>query len=55
MAKNENRNNVALKCSECKSLNYTTSKNKKNTEGKLNLKKFCNNCRRTTMHVETSK
>ena len=52
MAKNENRNYVTLACQECKHENYTTSKNKKNTEGKLEIKKFCPRCNKTTSHKE---
>ena len=32
MAKKENREGVALQCTECKEINYLTSKNKKNTD-----------------------
>ena len=46
MAKNENRSNVALKCTKCK------SKNKKNTTEKLILNKFCKDCREKTEHKE---
>ena len=31
---------IALQCSECKRRNYTTSKNRRNTQEKLELKKF---------------
>ena len=34
MAKNENRPNIALACTECKHENYVTVKNKKNTKQK---------------------
>jgi large subunit ribosomal protein L33 len=50
--KNENRVLVALVCEECKNQNYTVSKNKKNTTEKLELKKYCNHCRKTTKHKE---
>ena len=33
-------------------INYLTSKNKKNTEGKLEVKKFCSRCNKTTAHKE---
>ena len=52
MAKNENRVLVQLQCSECKEYNYTLSKNKKNTEGKLEIKKHCTRCNKTTVHKE---
>ena len=40
MAKNENRPNIALVCTECKHENYVTVKNKKNTTEKLNSRYF---------------
>ena len=43
MAKKENREGIALQCTVCKNINYLTSKNKQNTEGKLEVKKFCKN------------
>ena len=51
--KGENRVLVTLSCSECKTPNYRVSKNTKNTDGKLELNKFCSKCRKTTKHVET--
>ena len=51
--KGENRVLVTLSCSECKTPNYRVSKNTKNTDGKLELNKFCSKCRRATKHVET--
>ena len=53
--KNENRALVSLKCEECKNVNYTVEKNKKNTPEKLELNKYCKHCRKTTKHVETKK
>lgn len=52
MAKNENRSYVTLVCTDCKSENYMTSKNKKNTTEKLELKKYCARCNKHTMHKE---
>ena len=52
MAKNENRPSIKLVCTECKHENYTTVKNKKNTTGKLEIKKFCKWCNATTVHKE---
>jgi large subunit ribosomal protein L33 len=43
---------IALQCSECKRKNYTTYKNKKNIQGKLELKKFCPFDRKHTLHKE---
>ncbi len=53
MAKNENRQFVGLKCSRCGKLIRPTSKNKKNTPDKLEMKKYCPNCRQATIFKET--
>ncbi len=45
-------NLIRLKCSVCKKANYYTSKNKKKVERKIELKKFCNFCRKGTIHKE---
>ncbi|MBN2468395.1 MAG: 50S ribosomal protein L33 [Deltaproteobacteria bacterium] len=47
------RDNIILACSECKQRNYTTTKNKKATPKKLELKKYCRFCREHTLHKET--
>ena len=47
------RDIITLACSECKNRNYTTTKNKKTTPDKLELKKFCPSCRKHTAHKET--
>ncbi len=44
---------IALQCSECKRRNYTTTKNRKNIQGKLELKKYCPFERKHTVHKET--
>jgi large subunit ribosomal protein L33 len=44
---------VALQCSECKRRNYTTEKNRRNTQDKLELKKYCPFDRKHTVHKET--
>jgi len=44
---------VLLQCTTCKNKNYSTTKNKKNTTEKLNLKKYCRHCRRHVPHKET--
>ena len=43
---------IILACSECKQRNYTTTKNKRNTPKKLELKKYCRYCRHHTLHKE---
>jgi len=45
---------VKLQCSECKQINYFTNKSR-NVEGKLELKKYCKNCRKHTLHKEAKK
>ena len=47
------RDIVTLSCTECKRRNYTTTKNKKRTPDKLELKKYCRFCRSHTLHRET--
>lgn len=54
MAKKDNRITFDLKCSICNEKNYSTKKNKANTEGKMELKKFCPRCNKTTIHKETA-
>jgi len=49
------RQNFGLVCSECKSFNYITERNKLNTEEKLKLNKYCKKCRKVTEHKETAK
>ncbi|MCL1926840.1 MAG: 50S ribosomal protein L33 [Syntrophorhabdaceae bacterium] len=47
------RDIIILACADCKNRNYTTTKNKKTTPDKLELKKFCPTCRKHTAHKET--
>ena len=47
------RVNILLACTECKRRNYATVKDKKNTTGRVELKKFCPWCRTHTVHRET--
>ena len=44
---------IALKCSECNRRNYTTQKNRRNMQGKLELKKYCKFDKKHTLHTET--
>ncbi len=53
MAKNINRQYVGLKCSRCGKQIRPTVKNKKNTTDKLELKKYCPNCRKAVVFKET--
>jgi len=50
--KGENRERITLQCTECKSENYRTEKNKKNTTDRLELSKFCKKCGKSTTHKE---
>ncbi len=47
------RDLVTLACTVCKRRNYTTTKNKTATPGRLELKKFCRFDRERTLHRET--
>jgi large subunit ribosomal protein L33 len=51
--KGDKRIKVILACDECKRRNYYTSRNRLNTPGRLELKKFCRFCRKVTSHKET--
>ena len=44
---------IALQCTECKRKNYTTTKNRKNIQGKLEKNKYCPFCRKKILHKET--
>ena len=58
MAKKGNRVQVILECTEQRESGvpgmsrYITTKNKKNTTEKLELKKFCKWCNKQTVHKE---
>ena len=43
---------ITLRCYVCKRRNYYTTKNKKLVERKIEYKKFCNWCRKQTLHKE---
>jgi large subunit ribosomal protein L33 len=47
------RSIISMECSKCKERNYSTTKNKKKTQDKLNLSKFCPRCRKHELHKET--
>ena len=52
MAKNENRNFVNMRCTECGAELRPTSKNKKNNPERLEIKKYCPKCRKTVVAKE---
>jgi len=43
---------ITLQCEECKHRNYATKKDKKKHTEKLQLKKYCPNCKKHTLHKE---
>ena len=47
------RNAVTLACTECKSRNYQTNKNKKNDPDRIEFNKYCKFCKKHTVHKET--
>ncbi|GMR04763.1 MAG: 50S ribosomal protein L33 [Thermodesulfobacteriota bacterium] len=47
------RNIITLACTDCKRRNYSTTKNKKTTPDRLELKKYCKFCKKHTVHKET--
>lgn len=46
------REHITLECTECHNRNYDTKK-KKNNSNRLELKKYCKFCKKTTVHKET--
>ncbi len=57
MAKKEQRINITLECTEAKNegkpaSRYTSSKNKQNTPGRLEIKKYNSFLKRHTLHKE---
>jgi large subunit ribosomal protein L33 len=45
---------ITLQCGECKERNYSTTKNRKTTPDRLEMKKFCRRCRKHTPHKEVN-
>ncbi len=46
------RDIIHLQCTACKRRNYTTTKNKKKQQGKLEVRKYCPFCRTHQTHKE---
>lgn len=46
---------IKLQCSVCKRTNYWSRKNRKLVTRKIELKKFCKWCRKSTPHKEIKK
>ena len=51
--KKANRLTITLACTECKERTYTTEKNRKNTQGRMELMKYCPWCHKHVPHRET--
>ncbi|MDA2939003.1 50S ribosomal protein L33 [Acidobacteria bacterium AH-259-A15] len=43
---------ISFQCTECKRKNYSSTKNRTNQSGRLELKKYCKWCRHHTVHKE---
>ena len=44
---------ITMACTECKSRNYVSNKNKKGPQtGRLELRKFCSKCGKHVVHKE---
>ncbi|MCK5655220.1 MAG: 50S ribosomal protein L33 [Candidatus Aureabacteria bacterium] len=53
MAGKSKRDQVVFACTICKRRNYTSTKNKKNTPGRMEKKKYCKWDKKHTVHKET--
>ena len=53
MAATDIRPKITLACQECKRRNYITRKNRRNDPDRLEIKKYCSNDNRHTVHRET--
>jgi large subunit ribosomal protein L33 len=49
----DNRIFVTLACGDCRERNYTTTKNRRNNQDRLELSKYCPRCRGKRPHRET--
>jgi len=49
----ERDNMIKLQCTECKHVTHFSHKNKKTLKDRLELNKFCNVCKKHTLHKET--
>jgi large subunit ribosomal protein L33 len=47
------RDVITLACTDCRRRNYQSSKSKRNTPDRVELKKYCRWCGRHTAHRET--
>ena len=44
---------ISLQCGDCKERNYSTTKNRKTTPDRIELKKFCPRCNKQQQHKES--
>lgn len=44
---------ATMECTNCKRRNYMTTKNRRTTTARLELKKYCRWCKGHTLHRET--
>ena len=51
--KKDVRLTITLACNECKERTYTSQKNRRNDQARLELKKYCPRCRKHQLHKET--
>ena len=49
------RENIQLECTECRRINYCSTKDKKQKPERLELKKYCRFCRKHIVHKEIKK
>jgi large subunit ribosomal protein L33 len=53
MAKKAVRVVINLACTVCKERTYTTEKNRRNDQARMEIKKYCPRCRIHTVHRES--
>ncbi|MCB9757204.1 MAG: 50S ribosomal protein L33 [Candidatus Omnitrophica bacterium] len=49
------RENIQFECTECRRINYSSTKDKKQNPDRIELKKYCRFCRKHTAHRELKK
>ena len=47
------REQITLACADCKRRNYHSTRDKRKSQTKLEIKKYCKWCRKHTAHKET--
>ncbi|MFH1173334.1 MAG: 50S ribosomal protein L33 [bacterium] len=46
-------NLAKLECTVCRKINYHSTRNKKTLKTRLEMKKYCRQCKKHTLHKET--